>query len=146
MQMNLKKKAGVFLNLLHKLKAQEIYFHFCHVNFVNGLKGLYSESRASGSPCKHNREEEAAFRWIEGAGMEGWVSCTGGRGLRPARLITLKSISSEHSLPALRFEFTIRIYSFMFTYFKIWCLCFLHNLLYFEVPTLFQKKLWFGPI
>lgn len=42
----LRKKEGVFLNLLHKLKAQEIYFHFCHVNFVNGLKGLYSECRA----------------------------------------------------------------------------------------------------
>lgn len=71
----LTKNEGVFLNLLHKLRAQEIYFHFCHVNFVNGLKGLYSESRACGCPCHHVkiREEGTAFTQLEGTGAEGWV-------------------------------------------------------------------------
>lgn len=37
--------------MLQKLKALEIYFHFCHVNSVNGLKGPDSAGRTSKSTC-----------------------------------------------------------------------------------------------
>jgi len=47
--------------VLHKLKALEIYFYFCHVNSLNGLKGPDSVVRTSRCTCKHFKIHKEMF-------------------------------------------------------------------------------------
>lgn len=69
-------------------------FPFCHVNFVNGLKGLYPESAACECPCNHAKIREAGptLRQREGPRSEGWGSCMGGTPLKTQ----LSDHSEEH--------------------------------------------------
>ena len=86
--------------MLHKLKALEIYFYFCHANYLNGLKGHDSVGRSSRCTCRHikihkemflgkerDRERRAGLRkdgrWGEGdtesSNLTTGLKCSNGR-------------------------------------------------------------------
>lgn len=133
------KKWGCIFKSMAQAESSGNLFPFCHVNFVNGLKGLYPESAARGCPCNHVkiREGGPAFRqrraWSRGLGE------LHGREVfkNPVVWSRWSTLAGKAACVLCVLNFQIRICSFMLRYFKSQHLSSRHT---FNFPLFFRRS------
>ena len=134
--------------MLYKLKALEIYFYFCHVNSLNGLKGPDFVGRTSRcTVCRHIKIHKGKFLGKErsrersaGVRKDGWWGDGDTESSNLTRGQMVQMLQWYKEFCASSFGLLMEISSCILWYFKIWCLCFQNISLHSKILLLPQGK------